>query len=80
MPFATKLLEAGVSGRSGVDQGGLPLGRTDQDRVALAHVEDLDRRRLRRRPGEELRSLEGGAAVKASPVQKRASSLSLSER
>ena len=32
--------------RPGVDQGRLALGRTDQDRISLADVENLDRDRL----------------------------------
>ena len=41
--LAPEGVQGGVLGRAGVDQGGLALGRTDQDRVALADVEDLDR-------------------------------------
>src|SRR5436305_963522 len=39
--------------RPGVDQRGLPLRGVDQDRVALADVEELERRGLRR-PGSRL--------------------------
>ncbi len=35
--------------RAGVDQGSLPLGRRDQRRIPLPHVEELDRRLARNR-------------------------------
>ena len=43
--LAPEHAQGGVLGRTGVDQGRLALGRPDQDRVALADVEDLDRDR-----------------------------------
>ena len=51
-PLSLEHAQGGVPGRAGVDQGGLALGRTNQDRVALADVEDLDRGGLGRRPPE----------------------------
>ena len=39
----------GVPGGAGVDQGRLALGRADQDRVALADVEELDGQPIARR-------------------------------
>ena len=55
MPFR---LSAGgrVLRRPGVDQRGLPLGRANQDRIALADVEEVDGDRTRAPPDQLERS------------------------
>ena len=42
MPFCFSSRVAASLRRPGVDQGGLPFGRANQDRISLADVQEID--------------------------------------